>query len=481
MGTEADLICAVKDLSTRASNVVEEAQRVLLEGTSLDGDTAELLKITVNRALELEINPVLNIDNASVDPRDMVDITPGAIPWSLVIGKRRLAAEKPARNDEDTLLFFSVDGFQKWLKNIDPFTCHIQADALFTKPTTVRVHGLSEGFGGQSLWVLPLDALEPPIAKSNLPSFEVVHGFIHINTTDQAVRVCPSCFALTWGDLKAAVAAPLLKISASVLSSCLVQELKRIHQQYEVTLRGTKRISMPLSTPDQVVVPETIRALIEAVSWVYEDRPETRLQLIMDRLSIDSESGDTLLSTVEANLVSALQQARDSYAFVILERKDAYHKEMRELLKDMRSQADLYAAKVRELVNSLTRDILGVLVFVGFSFIGKFDHEHLAELLVSDELSLLVKFLAGYLLLSCLFQIVVHWRDASLGLKETECWLDILQNYTSKKDRKSKFSKIIGKRKTTLYIAMTVASFVYLVLIIATWNMPCIVGTLLAR
>jgi hypothetical protein len=57
---------------------------------------------------------------------------------------------------------------------------------------------------------------------------------------------------------------------------------------------------------------------------------------------------------------------------------------MRELMKDMKAQADLFAAKVRDLVASLTRDILGVLVFIGFSFIGKFDQKNLASLLISD-------------------------------------------------------------------------------------------------
>lgn len=68
------------------------------------------------------------------------------------------------------------------------------------------------------------------------------------------------------------------------------------------------------------------------------------------------------------------------------------YNEMRELMKDMKAQADLFAAKVRDLVASLTRDILGILVFIGFSFIGKFDLKDLESLLLSNALSLVVKF-----------------------------------------------------------------------------------------
>lgn len=64
----------------------------------------------------------------------------------------------------------------------------------------------------------------------------------------------------------------------------------------------------------------------------------------------------------------------------MFERMDAYHKEMREFIKDMNSQADLYAAKVR--------DILGLLVLVDFSFIAKFDPTKPQELNSSQAFKL---------------------------------------------------------------------------------------------
>ncbi|EBW2650618.1 hypothetical protein DEI20_23675 [Salmonella enterica subsp. enterica serovar Newport] len=163
-----------------------------------------------------------------------------------------------------------------------------------------------------------------------------------------------------------------------------------------------------------------------------------------------------------------------------LDRKDAYHKEMRELLKNMRSQADMYASKVRDIVGNVTRDILGVFAFVGYSFLGKFDKANINELLASHELALLVKFLAGYLVLSCAMQVIVHWRDASLTTEESKKWLRVLQRYTSREENKESFLEPIMKRKKTLFLALFIIMMVYTILAICTWNLPVIASYLLS-
>jgi hypothetical protein len=219
--------------------------------------------------------------------------------------------------------------------------------------------------------------------------------------------------------------------------------------------------------------------LIAAVEWVYEERAETRLRLVMDRLSIDVDASSTLVAGLQLHLANALQQAQDSYAFVILDRKDAYHKELRELMKDMKAQADLYAAKVRDLVASVTRDTLGVLVLVGFSFLGKFDSNNLRALLESAELQLLLRCLSIYLIVSFVMQWTTHWRDASLAYKESLRWLSVLQSYTSKSDSRSNFLDPLDARRRTLWIALSVSGAMYAALAVAVWNLPKIAQSLL--
>ncbi|MCG9097846.1 hypothetical protein [Laribacter hongkongensis] len=481
MTATADLLNAIDKLRTHATQFIDESFRLILEGEALGGSVSADIQQVISLAAELGIEiPTLIISDLPASAADLADAAYDDEPWRLIFGKRQLAERMRTRDDEATLLFFTVEGFHHWLTSADPFLYPMGNEPDLAKPTTVRVHGLQEGFGGPLLWVLPSEGDAPEVVAAKLPDLSEVHGLIHTNAV-KPLRVCPAAYALTWGNLTSAEAAPLIRLSARVLSACLVQELRLVGDQYEVTLRGTKRLSLPLFDDEQTVTCETLHGLIEAVRWVYEERPETRLRLIMDRLSIDIEPSLSLLSGVDKYLAAALQQARDSYAFVILERKDAYHKEVRELMKDMKSQADLYAAKVRDLVSSLTRDVLGILVFIGFSFIGKFDQKNLQVLLKSAELALLVKVLAGYLVLSFVLQLSSQWRDAKLAFDESKTWLDVLQHYSSQADKRDRFLKPIGKRRQTLFVAMWIIAAIYGALVLVTWNLPFIVELLLAQ
>ncbi|WP_350447573.1 hypothetical protein ABS648_03035 [Pseudomonas solani] len=477
----ADLLRAILELRDHAAQFFDESFRLTVAGESLSANVKAALQQVDALTRKLDIDaPTVMISGAAVDAAELASDTFDDEPWRLVFGKTPLAQKMCARDDENTLLFFTIEGFLEWVGSIDPFQYPGKNEPDLARPTTIRVNGLIAAFGGPLLWVLPTTGQAPDIPTNKLPDQSEVHGLIHTNAV-RPLRVCPSAYALTWGDIDSPTAKPLVRLSACVLSACLVQELKHTDDGYDATLRGTKRLLLPLYDSRQEVSAEALSQLAEAVCWVYEERPETRLRLVMDRLSIDIEHGQTLLAGTEKYLAVALQQARDSYTFVILDRKDAYHKEVRELMKDMKSQADLYASKVRDLVSSLTRDILGVLVFIGFSFIGKFDQKNLHALLTSNELSLLVKFLAGYLLLSCALQFISHLRDASLAYEESRTWLDLLQHYSSRNDKEDRFLKPINKRRMTLFAAMGIIGVIYATLILITWNLPFTIELLLAQ
>ncbi|WP_083000586.1 hypothetical protein [Halomonas sp. GT] len=479
MPSVVDLLQTIDDLRPHISQEMDEGLRLIMDGRELNGAVRERLLKVFSLIDQLGIEaPMLKIvsTNDTIDAEDLSTAEFDGDSWRLILGKTPIAEHLRAREDEITLVFFSVKGFHQWLESWDPCLYPTGNTPDFAKPVTIRVQGLSQSVGGPLLWVMPPEALPPIVEPVDLPSSEEVHRLIHTNAT-RGLRVCPKGYALTWGNLDNTEIEPLVKLSSIVLSVCLVQELRCIEGRYEVTLKGTKRISMALFDTNQHASPKTLKLLIETVLWVYEERPETRLGLVMDRLSIDIEKEQPLLSGMENHLEAALDQARDSYAFVILERKDAYHKEVRELMKDMKSHADLYAAKVRELVNSLTRDALGILFFVAFSFIAKFDKQNFTALLESTELAFLVKVLSYYLVLSFVLQLAAHWRDVSLADQESEAWLDVLQHYSSQADKKSRFLQPINKRRTTFYWALFIAGGAYFLLAFITWNLPSLIGS----
>tara|TARA_R110001599_G_scaffold47532_2_gene137811 strand:- start:1789 stop:3255 length:1467 start_codon:yes stop_codon:yes gene_type:complete len=482
MTAVVDLLQAIEALRPHAAKAVEESFRLIIEGDSLNESIRAKLSHTLALSEQLEISPPTIWAADTNDRIDVDDLTGDDFdnsPWRLVLGKTPISEFLKARDGETTLVFFSVDGFHQWLKNWDPFLYPTGNIPDLANPTTVRVHGLSNGVGGPLLWVMPPEGEPPSIDEVILPEPADVHRLIHTNAT-KALRVCPKAYALTWGDLDSAETAPLVTLSASVFSACLVQELRCVDGIYEATLQGTKRLSLPLLDTSPAASSETLKRMIEAVSWVYDERPETRLGLLMDRLSIDIEKGQSLSSGMYHHLSAALQQARDSYAFVILDRKDAYHKEIRELMKDMKSQADLYAQKVRDLVSSIARDALGILIFITFSFVARFDKDNFSELLGSAGLSVISKVLACYLILSLMIQSAAHFRDIALSDQESEKWLDVLQHYSSSDDKESRFLEPIKKRRNTFYFALAIAACIYIMLAAATWNLPSLIGWLIS-
>lgn len=477
------IIEEVNKLTLLATSVSEGSYRITIQGNNLDQNISEIL-IKIESCLAKLIITPLTFSSATdvIDADDREDYTAFFNKsWSITLSKASLAALLKSRDEEQKFLFFSTQTFIAWLSELDPFIKISEFDPDFSTPVTFFVNGITEAFGGPSLWVLPPKSEEPDltsIKEIKLPEKDEVLKLIHINA-DCLINVSPKGWVVTWGNLTQPAAKTLGNLSAMVLSASIVQELKRSQNNLEVTLRGTKLISPTLIR--NVDVSSFLPTLIETVEWVYDQRPETRLKLITDRLSIDISPDQNLLEGMKAHLAEALKQAKDSYSFVILERKDAYHKEMRELMKDMKSQADLYASKVRDLVNSLTRDVLGMLVFLGFSFIGKFDREHLDTVLESNELSLLMKFMAGYLMMSYLLQLITHISDASLSFNESQKWLKVLQNYTSRQDNNDGFINPIQTRRYILFFALFVIGIIYILLSIVVWNLSFFVKLLLAQ
>lgn len=477
----AKVLQLLSSLIQASTRVDEQSYSITIAGSSLDINLIAVIKNIINLSNELKLdNPNFFIGD------DIVDFQEGdneayllAQPWRLIFAKTSLSNQLKAREKESTFLFVSLDCFYTWLDKLDPFVKNSDFDPDFSGPVTFRIQGLKNSFGGPSLWVLPVDGIAPEINESSIPESADVRGLIHINT-DKAVNIFPRGFALTWGDIDSHEAKNLRYQSAKVLSVCLAQELKHIDGNIEITLKGTKRIALPLTNCTEIPSSIFLEQLVEAVKWVYAEKPETRLKLLMDRLSIDITPDQTFLMGMECFLSDAIHQAKDSYDFVILDRKDAYYKELREIMKDMKSQADLYASKTRDLVASLARDILGVIFAVGFTFFGKFDPSKLNELLVSTHLALFLKLLSGYLLVSFILQLSIHWTDVKLSELESKSWLSVLRNYTTKADNNDYFLKPIIKRKWSLRIALTIAGIIYTLSAGIVWNLQCIIHHLLA-
>jgi hypothetical protein len=463
--------------------VTEEIFRVKVASDALSQTQIDLISSLIDIYIQADVGvPALRIQETAASRSDLVAGIGKSC--SLVMGTQEIAKQLALREDEDTRLFFSVEGFSEWARFLNPFEFKnggMHPNLLL--PLTIRVHGLESGFGSETLWILPCDEIAPVIPKDNsLPNDESVQKLTHVISPESSTHISPRTWVMSWGDFNNDVAVEFLKYGCLVLAACLTHEFKVSSAAIRVTVKGSKSQTIALWQSQNDFPWKSLQTrLIPIVKWVYEERSETRLKLLIDRLSIDINPDECWLAGLHSHLEIAFRQAQDSYGFVILERKDAYFKEMREVMKDMKSQADLYAAKVRDLTASLTRDFLGVLVFFGFSFIEKFDQAKISELLASTELSLLLKVLCFYLLFSCVLQLLMHWRDTQLTYKEGIQWLTVLQNYTSRKESQDQFLSPLAERRCTLTIAMVVVGFSYAFMCLIVWNLPFIVKLLLAQ
>lgn len=465
------IVQSIRQLIRLGASISEVDYRSIhIIGETSNPDILSVIQELLNECNRLTISPIVKLENNSTDIEDFIDdLTTRPSNWTLIIGKEKLVFPR-LRENEINLFFFSSSELGRWASSIDPLDA--DNELISNDRLTLRVADLENEFGGNKLWIVP--AYKPSIPQPHdhpLPTSDKIHALIH-TTGKSPIRLDPDFYSITWGDITQNIALIFRRFFAISLAASLCHEIKMAEDHYVITLKGARRNTLNLFDEKAEISNETIIKLCEVVIWIYEERPETRHRLIMDRLCLDINPPTTFLQGICESLSIALEQAKDSYHFVILERKDAYHKELRELMKDLKSQSDLYAAKVRDLVNSLGRDVLGIFILIGVSLISKIDKQNITIILNSQEVSLFMKFLAGYFFISFLANIASTWKDVDLSSKDLQAWLPSLRNYTTLKDIEEKVQQPLQRRKDFLCAAMLAYSLIYIVIIIFTWNAP---------
>lgn len=459
-------------------SIAEESYRIHIEGKKLNSELIGLIKEIREYLNQLpDSDPIIKINDEPI--YDLEDFKSDFIgsPWALIFSKTYVAERCAVRKDERTVLFFSESGLYKWLLTISPFTKVGTFDPDINKEkTTFIVHGLKKPFGGINIWVLPPSdhsLQKEETLKAYLPTKDDVHTSIHVSSTSDPITISPVSWGVTWGDFSTLSAQELIKLSCLVLSASLASSISDSEDSIKAVVRGQKTFEIPLWSSDSVLKWEKLQTkLIEAVSWTYTERPETRRLLLLDRLTLDLHEGECFLATLNRHLPAALSQARDSYGFVISDRKDEYYKEMREIMKDMKTQADHFATKTREMISFFTRDFLGSLLFLALTLTRQFNLTDTNFDGFNDKSLLLLRALAVYLVLSFLLQLAYQLRDSKLSFSESKQWLKILSNYTKQEEKKNYFLSPIKIRRRTLFVAMIISGLLYSVLAYGLWNLP---------
>jgi hypothetical protein len=216
--------------------------------------------------------------------------------------------------------------------------------------------------------------------------------------------------------------------------------------------------------------------LTEAVSWIYEDKPITRRKLFNDRLTLDIDEDKTLIENLYLHAENSLTQARERYIFVITERKDAYIKELKDLLKDLRSQSDLYSQKIRALLNNFLRDLLASIILIGFTIFTKF-----SDNLNLDKEKLLVYVFSGlgiYYIVSIILQVTIDCIDINITSKELKYWKNASKELLPEREFERHYNSSLKSRRRSIYWLYPIISILYVAISFACFVYPHIFKTL---
>ncbi|OJT51351.1 hypothetical protein, partial [Serratia plymuthica] len=285
------MIEQIHELVLRSDVVTEESYRLTLKGSKVTNDIASICDEIGNVCSELDIScPTIMVSGSSVDSDEVSDyIGVDDSPWSILISKNLLAdALKPDdKPNSKSVLFMCEARALEWVKTIDPFaspTIDLAPD--FNQETFIWIYGLQKPFGGNCVKILPImkyDDVNQTDALT-LPNSNQVSESVKISS-DTHLKIRPNAFLVNWGDLTSDLAKGFIALGIDNLIASLAFEIKKNEGQYIISFKGTKLITKVLDRNIKVDCVNLQSKLIKTVSWAYKERAETRLQLIMDRLS----------------------------------------------------------------------------------------------------------------------------------------------------------------------------------------------------
>lgn len=417
--------------------------------------------LTANKPNALKIK-LDNDDISSDDLADFISNNTAYNSWEINLNKSSLLS-----NDLGKTSYFFVqhDKFIEWLSGLDPFS----EENPFHKssPLQIFVYGISQPILGQSFQILPFGhSAQTNTTQFKVPQATEVNKIVH-SVSAKEIIINPSHFVFTSSSSETEIENKLYKLAALTLAASVVNEFYSVER---ITVDGIRRIEMKLFENTDIISKKEYQSLLKLVTWIYEEKTTTRQKLFSDRITLELDESKSFVFALSQHLENSLLQAEQRYNFVILERKDKYISELKDLLKDIRNQSDLYSQKIRTLLNNLLRDVLAAVVLVGFTLFTKFSD----NIQLDKELLLTYVFngLALYYVASILFQAIVDFTDIYVSSKEILYWKNATKELLPEKEFTKHIENSLKGRKRSLWIIYSLIALMYLSVSLACYKFP---------
>jgi hypothetical protein len=394
--------------------------------------------------------------------------------WRININKNTvLTTNSDGNNDHRINFFFSQNHFVEWIKQTNPFSPDYFAN---NKRCKIFLNGLKESFGGGNILVCSnnCDFLEIDWGKYDE---ETIRNNIHIiGNVDVVIK--PQNHYIAFGEVNSC-SKYFFRNSILVLLASLSNDF--YHDDDNLIIRGFRRLPIKLgfNYDGKEISKEYQDNLLNAVKWVYEEneRSDLRLKLLLERISLDIDIKLTYFQGLFSIIQDATIQAKERYSFITYERKDQYSKELKELLKDVKSFSDLFSSKIRIILSNLLRDVLAALVLIGITQMSKISE--LQHLFNNNLLNYVFKAFGFYFIISVILQFTVDFIDVFRSYKELGYWRNITREYMSNKEYKTHMKKTICKRMWYSIPVYAIIMLLYVLLGILCFNINSVLSFLL--
>jgi hypothetical protein len=462
-----------------------ETLRVLIEHTTmseLDDRVEFSFKPSQIRALEnIEVNQFspfkLRWERELQDDWSEFDRIPDDANCKAIISKHDILESEvitDVNGHVQKLLFLSEVFYLNWLQKV--------TSEMFSKDGCLNKFSSTViwlGFGdiqvqGERLSIISLDRKPSSIFKNDdniaIPSSTDIKAQTHF--VGQAETICePLNYRLPSNVKACALTQPFYNAYEQLLCVALSKEFLGSN---DIVISGIKRLNMKLVGEDHSCDLSQLETLESVVSWIYEERIQVRLLLVMDRVSLDLVDNTFLIPSIYAHLANALEQAKDKYEFVIKDRKEAHAKELSDFQKDIKSATDGYSKSTNDLVSGLFKDALSAIFFLAIMLFSRLIGKE--ELLDSENVHWLFKILAGYLLVSPLIRIYFERQSLILALSDLSHWKDTTRNHISHNDVSDLIDSRTSPYKCLYRKAMLLVILSSIALSIFAWNIPSILN-----
>jgi hypothetical protein len=390
-----------------------------------------------------------------------------------VTDKAALLRDSLAINvDIDGLLFFDKVYFlENWLPTVSGLLGgDLHQSFQSEKPLKIFVCGLNVSFGGPRIAIVPTSQYDQALPaewmmSTKLPNLERLLKSVHF-VTGNAVMVSPERFLFNWGEIDNSIASYFNKAFVIYAMISLTQEFNGWDK---VILKGRRKLEVSVCNNElQEFSRRDIEALIGCVEWCYaESDEETRILLVVDRLTLDLKDGQNLVGSARL-VLAAFTEAKSRYKYVVLDRKKDYTKELSDIQKDLSGVVDKYVSASHQFTGSLLTDVLA-LAFVLTA--GVVSRRFIAEdALRSPEAVVLFKSFSIYLVVALVLRF---WGAISVSLIATKLftdWKGIVRSHMSAEELQRIVDNSLFSVKLNFWITCIVVFIIYVVMALSSWN-----------